>query len=147
MNDCRVGFSLCSVAVATHTDEAAVRCLVFGSLESLCRNMTLTDSLMLYFLLLPVLLRYRRILRTATRCHPWRDAKVCGQLIKKFADQISSHGCMDDAKREGSDKACRNENRRIRARMTAVRMVRVLNTTDTASSRHAADGCESLDSS
>ena len=48
------------------------------------------------------------------------------QLIEKFADQISFHGCMDDIKREELKKVCKKI-RKVRARMVAVRMVRVFN--------------------
>ena len=39
VNDGRVGFSLCNVAVATHTREAAVRRLGVGILELPCSDM------------------------------------------------------------------------------------------------------------
>ena len=55
----------------------------------------------------------------------YSDAQSSRVLIEKFVDQIPSHGCMDDIKREELEKACKNY--KIRTRMGAVRMVRVLN--------------------
>ena len=48
--------------------------------------------------------------RLSVFCLLWRHAKVRGQLIEKFVDQILSHGCMDDIKREELEKACKKEN-------------------------------------
>ena len=46
----------------------------------------------------------------------------------KFADQISFHEGMNDTKWEELEKACKKEkDQKVRTRMVAVRMVRVLN--------------------
>ena len=51
---------------------------------------------------------------------------------------------MDYIKLEEPEKACRNEkDHKVRIRMVTVRMVRVINTADTAPARRAAYGCES----
>ncbi len=50
------------------------------------------------------------------------------QLIEKFTDQISAHVCMDDIKPEELEKACKKEkDHKVRTRMVAARMARVLN--------------------
>ena len=48
---------------------------------------------------------------------------------------------MDDIKREELEKACKKIHK-VRTRMVAARMVLVINTTGTAPSRRAAEGCK-----
>ena len=50
---------------------------------------------------------------------------------------------MDDIKREEPEKACKKI-RKVRVGMVVVHMVLVINTVDTAPTRHVADVCESL---